>query len=231
MKTPSPSLLIRSLPLLLGGAFFLSPVSAGEYDPGFPAKQVLPATPIDTGFYFDGFGGVLFLDDLSGTGSANVAADFDTGWIAGGALGYHLTPALAIELEGATGEADLDGLAVNGIHRANASGDLTYSQVTVNLIYEFGPHNPVTPYVGVGIGAGFADADFRYPGAVINDDDSAFLYQLIGGVKMDIGRRAEFFAEYRFGSLDEFTLQRGGGGVTFDELQSHQAVFGVQIKF
>ena len=44
-----------------------------------------------------------------------------------------------------------------------------------------GPDNPITSCLGVGIGAGFADADFTYPGARINDDDSAFLYQFIGG--------------------------------------------------
>jgi len=223
-------ILKTTLLALLAGAILAPLTDAGDWSPS--PKQVLTSTPVDTGFYFEGFGGVLFLDDLSGTGSANVAAEFDTGWIAGGALGYEVTPALSIELEGVTGEADLEGLAVNGIRMGSAaSGELTYSQVAVNLIYEIGPQNPITPYVGVGIGAGFADADFAYPGARIHDDDAAFLYQFIGGVKMDIGPRAELFAEYRFGSLDEFTLQRGGGGVTFDELLSHQALFGVQIKF
>ncbi len=214
---------------LLGGVSLSSPADAGDYS--LPSKSVITSSPVDTGFYFEGFGGVLFLDDINGVGATTIDAEFDTGWIAGGTLGYELTPALSLEIEGASGEADLDGLGVNGIRQGAFSGDLSYSQVAINLIYEFGPENRITPYVGVGIGAGFADADFTYAGGRVNDDDAAFLYQLIGGVKMDLSPRAELFAEYRFGSLDEFTLRSGGGGVTFDELQSHQAVVGVQIKF
>lgn len=222
------------LPLLAASiatatALLASTVVAGDY--ASSGKELVSYPSDETGFYFEGFGGALFLDDISGTGADRIDAGFDTGWIAGGALGYQLTPALSLELEGATGEADLDSFAVNGANVAAFSGDLAFTQATVNLIYEFGPENRITPYVGVGIGAGFADADFVYPGTRINDDDTAFLYQAIGGVKIDLGPRTEFFAEYRFGSLDEFSLQRGGGAVVFDELQSHQALFGVQIKF
>ncbi len=225
-----PSLILKSSLLALLGGVFLSPLAnAGDYS--LPSKAVIVTSPVETGFYFEGFGGVLFLDDINGTGAATIDAEFDTGWIAGGTLGYELTPALSLEIEGASGQADLDGLGVNGTRQGVFSGDLTYSQVAINLIYEFGPDNRITPYVGVGIGAGFADADFAYTGGRVNDDDSAFLYQLIGGVKMDLSPRAELFAEYRFGSLDEFTLQTGAGGVTFDELQSHQVAVGVQIKF
>jgi len=232
MKTkPSTFSFSRLFALLaMGSAALASASIAGDYLPS-GKNPLSAASPVETGFYFEAFGGALFLDDLSGTGSAGIDAGFDSGWIGGGALGYQLTPALSLEIEGATGEADLDSLAVNGANVAGFSGDLTYSQATVNLIYEFGPQNRITPYAGVGLGAGFADADFVYPGARINDDDSAFLYQLIGGVKVDLGPRTEFFAEYRFGSLDEFTLQRGAGSVVFDELQSHQVLFGVQIKF
>jgi len=227
MKTP----LLHHL-LLVGGISLLLPTpgTAGE-----PASSHLPQpvhnAPASTGFYFEGFGGVLFLDDLSGHGGARLDAEFDTGWLAGGTLGYALMPGLSLEVEGVTGEADLEGLSINGNRSRSFSGDLGYTQVAVNLIYEFGPQNPITPYVGFGIGAGFADADFHYSGSRLNDDDAAFLYQFIGGVNMDIAPNAKFFAEYRFGSLDEFTLGRSGGGVTFDELESHQALFGVQITF
>ncbi|MEX2580654.1 MAG: outer membrane beta-barrel protein [Verrucomicrobiales bacterium] len=227
-----PRLLKTSLLAFFGGILLSPAANAGDYYSPSAKQQVLPPAPVDTGFYFKGFGGILFLDDIHGTGSANIAADFDSGWIAGAALGYELTPALSIELEGATGEADIDALVVNGARIGAFSGDLDYSQIAVNLIYEFGPQNPITPYVGVGLGAGFADLDVAFPGTRFNDDDAAFLYQLIGGVNVDLGPRTELFAEYRFGSLDEFTLQRGGvGRVTFDELQSHQALLGVKIKF
>ena len=222
-------ILKSSLLALFGGVFFSPLANAGDYSP--PSKTIVASPPVETGFYFEGFGGVLFLDDITGRGAAAIDAEFDTGWVAGGTLGYELTPSLSLEIEGASGEADLDGLGVNGIRQGAFSGDLGYSQVAINLIYEFGPDNRITPYVGVGIGAGFADADFAYTGGRVNDDDSAFLYQLIGGVKMDLSPRAELFAEYRFGSLDEFTLQTGAGDVTFDELQSHQVAVGVQIKF
>ncbi|MDF1754571.1 MAG: outer membrane beta-barrel protein [Verrucomicrobiales bacterium] len=217
-----------SITVLFSTILLFSPVFAGEYLP--PAKGVTYSPPVDTGFYFEGFGGTLFLDDLQGTGVADVSAEFDTGWLAGGTLGYQLSPGLSVEVEGATGGADLDGFALNGTN-FGYSGDLTYSQVAVNLIYEFRPRRMFSPYVGVGVGAGFADADFTSPAFRINDDDAAFLYQVIGGARLEITPQASFFAEYRFGSLDEFTLQGTGGGVTFDELQSHQVALGFQFNF
>lgn len=228
MKTPL-------LPnLLLAGAISLLLPNAGIAGDSYLPQPSSPiqTAPTSTGFYFEGFGGLLFLDDLSSGGGARVDAEFDTGWLAGGTLGYSLMPGLSLEVEGLTGEADLEGISINGNRSRSFSGDLGYTQIAVNLIYEFGPQNPITPYLGFGIGTGFADADLRYAGSRIDDDDAAFLYQFIGGVKMDIAPNARFFAEYRFGSLDEFTLNRtGGGGVTFDELESHQALFGVQITF
>jgi len=227
-----PSLLTPLLFALVGGIFLAPGIRAGDYGlPGKNAKDVLPEPPVETGFYFEGFGGALFLDDLTGHGSADVNAGFDTGWFAGGAIGYEVTPNLSLEIEGATGEGDLDSLSINGTPMPTFRGDLDYSQVAANLIYEFGPQNRITPYLGVGLGAGFADASFVYPGNRISDDDGAFLYQFIGGVTIDLGPRSEFFAEYRYGSLDEFTLQRAGGGVTFDDLDSHQALVGVSIEF
>ncbi|MDF1812399.1 MAG: outer membrane beta-barrel protein [Verrucomicrobiales bacterium] len=226
MKTNRKSRL--SIAALFSTAFLFSPVFAGDYYP--PAKQVQYSEPVDTGYYFEGFGGMLFLEDINGSGAANVTAGFDTGWMAGGTLGYQFAPGLSIEIEGATGEADLDSYAVNGTNFAY-SGDLNYSQIAVNMIYEFRPNRIFSPYVGFGIGAGFAEADFVSPGFRIDDDDAAFLYQFIGGARLKINTNSSFFAEYRYGSLGELSLQGSGGGVTFDELQSHQAVIGFQFNF
>lgn len=213
---------------LAGLALFSANIQLRAGDPYISST----ATPADTGFYFEGFGGVLFLDDLENTGGGTqIGAEFDTGWLAGGTAGYRLTPALSIELEGAYGEADLESFSVNGIRQGGFDGDLGFSQAVVNLIYECGPQNSVTPYLGFGIGAGFADADFSYGSNHISDDDSALYYQFIGGVKMDISANAKLFAEYRYGTLDEFSLRHGSGSIDFDELNAHQALFGIEIQF
>jgi len=196
-------------------------------------ETYLPSAPPshDTGFYFDGFGGILFLEDLAGYGSATVDAEFDTGYLAGGTIGYELTHALSIELEGATGAADLESLAINGRKLSSFDGDLQLTQAAVNLILELENNSGITPYVGFGIGGGFADVDFRYPGNSISDDDASLFYQFIGGVNLELNSTMSLYAEYRYGTLDELELQRGGGSVTFEELTSHQAKVGLQVKF
>jgi len=206
---------------------------------GVPLTQAGEIVPVDPapaigGFYADGFGGVLFLDDLTGTGSANIDAEFDTGWLAGGAFGYAFAPTnmgtFAVEIEGAYGEGDIDTLMVNGVNQSGVDGDLGLTQVAANFLYHFG-HGALQPYVGFGIGAGFVNGDFQYGGNAIDDDDSALYYQFIGGASLALSEMMSLFVEYRYGTLDEFDLVRGGGSVEFDDLNAHQAIVGLSVKF
>ncbi len=234
MNFPTLKTSFFALSALAGGVVLTSPAHAGD-----SAKAVVPSSPVmtpaavDSGFTFEGFGGLLFLGDLEGgDGSRRVDAGFDTGWLAGGAVGYALTPALSIEIEGAHGQADVDRLAFGGRGLGDFYGDVTLTQVAANLIYEFGPDNAITPYVGFGLGAGFLDADFGGAGNRFDDSDTALYYQFIGGVSVDLNPGARLFAEYRFGTMDEFELSSGGGaGVSFDELNAHQALVGIEITF
>ena len=149
----------------------------------------------------------------------------------GVALGNLLTPSLSIEVEGAYGQSDVDRLSVNGRNQGSADGDLGLAQVMVNVIYEFGPQQAISPYLGVGLGAGLLDGDLRYAGQRIDDSDAAFMIQFIGGVSVDLNPNTRFFTEYRYGLVDEFELSRGGSAVRFDDLDSHQLLFGVEIAF
>lgn len=193
-----------------------------------------PVTP-SAGFYAEAFGGVSFFDDLSGTGGAALDADFDTGWTAGGTFGHAFAPGpmgyFAMEIEGAYGQSDLDGLAINGNTIQDVDGDLGMTQTAVNFLYHFDRGGMLVPYVGAGIGAGFVNADFQYPGVALDDEDAAFYYQFIGGVSLVLNEKTSLFAEYRYGTMEEFELDRAGGSVVFDELAAHQAIFGVRIRF
>ena len=120
-----------------------------------------------SGFYIGAEGG---LNWLLNTTIANQSVSPQTGWAAGGKVGYDFVGP-RVELE--------------GIYRSNNTGNAFFSgnrgfvsqinQVSAmaNLLYDFAPGSTITPYVGAGAGVAFVDGDgslsstqFAYQGII-----------------------------------------------------------------
>ncbi|TDP46946.1 OmpA family protein [Zavarzinia compransoris] len=85
------------------------------------------------------------------------------------------------------GKLTLDGSPSAAIR---AEGDTGLLAVLGNVIYEYENSSTFTPYVGLGLGAGWVFAD--------GGNDAGFAYQGIAGAKVGLGDGLAAFVDYRY---------------------------------
>jgi opacity protein-like surface antigen len=126
-----------------------------------------------SGFYVGAEGGLNWL--LNSTIN-NQSVSPQTGWAAGGVIGYDFVGP-RVELEGM--------YRSNNTTQAFASGNRglvsSINQVSAmaNLLYDFSPGSTITPYVGAGAGVAFVDGDSSL-------GSTAFAYQGIVGLGWNV---------------------------------------------
>jgi len=119
-----------------------------------------------------------------GTGPFNATTNtgFNTGWAAGGFIGYDFVgPRVEIEAlyHDNQGSANSTIPIVGvGILRGFSNIDVQQTAVMANLYYDFFANQTFTPYVGAGAGIAF----IKTQDALINSSDTEFAYQAIVGV-------------------------------------------------
>lgn len=158
----------------------------------FGASAADPAGP------YVGLGGGLHMprnSDLS-VGANARTADFDSGFLALGTLGYKFAEGLRLEGELGWREADVDNFSGT----AWTGSQKTWSTMA-NLLYDFETESSVTPYLGAGLGlswVGWKD-NFRGPTTpVFEGTDKEFTWQGIGGIGVAATDALKFFLEYRY---------------------------------
>jgi OOP family OmpA-OmpF porin len=147
--------------LLVAAAALVLPVAAN-------AQTAYP------GFYIGAEGGLNWLLN-------NNSYQMDTGWAAGGKLGYDFVGP-RVELEGLyhsnTGTGNV--LFPGGV--ANVRGRIDQVSVMANLLYDFMPTSSFTPFIGAGAGIAFVDSTIQG----CNMCSTQFAYQGIIGVAWNI---------------------------------------------
>jgi outer membrane protein OmpA-like peptidoglycan-associated protein len=149
--------------LLVAAAALVLPVAANA--------QTGTAYP---GFYIGAEGGLNWLLN-------NNSYQMDTGWAAGGKLGYDFVGP-RVELEGlyhsntGTGNVFFPG----GV--ANVRGRIDQVSVMANVLYDFMPTSAFTPFIGAGAGIAFVDSTIQG----CNMCSTQFAYQGIIGVAWNI---------------------------------------------
>jgi OOP family OmpA-OmpF porin len=147
--------------LLAAAAALVLPVAAQAQSP-------------QPGFYIGAEGGLNWLLN-------NQSYIMDTGWAAGGKLGYDFVGP-RVELEGVyhsnTGTGNV--LFPGGV--ANVRGRIDQVSVMANLLYDFMPASTFTPYIGAGAGIAFVDTTIQG----CNMCSTQFAYQGILGVAWNI---------------------------------------------
>lgn len=146
------------------------------------------------GWYIGGFGGANFMDVDKDNG---ISIDMETGYYAGGCIGYKFSSPLRLEGEVAYRRNNFDKAKFEG-DKYGLSGNLTTWTYMANLYYDFDMGCAFTPYLGVG--AGYADTK----GTVKIEDvkgkgrDDGFAYQGIAGVSYALCENVDLGLEYRY---------------------------------
>jgi opacity protein-like surface antigen len=161
--------------------------------------------------------------------------DFDAGLHVGVALGYRLSPSVAMELE--TGVLWNSVNEINGNNFSNVGGSADFYQIPVlaNVVYT--PlHGAFSPFIGVGVGEVTAIFDSSHlplfgPGTGYSDTDFVFAYQATAGFKYAVNERLDLGLAYQF--LDAARNDWSDHGVPFEtgDVRTHSIMATLTWRF
>jgi outer membrane protein OmpA-like peptidoglycan-associated protein len=172
------------------------------------AAAVLAALPAaghaqslqNPGFYIGAEGGVSWMLNTSGnatltsrvlSGSATTNISPNTGWAAGGMIGYDFVGP-RVELEGLyrdnTATATINGFG------GSIGADFNQTSVMANILYDFFAGQIITPYVGAGAGIAFQNLSVSGGSA----SSTQFAYQGIIGVGYHFSEQLRLNLEGRY---------------------------------
>ena len=189
-------------------------------------SPALAAAPDREGWYATALAGVNFMSDqsleFSGVetpGSAN--ASLDSGFLAGAALGYGLTPNWRVELEFTYQSVDHDGL-MDPSGTALAEGNFASTGLALNGLYEFNAFGSDRARTYVGLGAVWlteVDIDFEQPEGELSYSGDDFGLQILAGARYDFSDRLFVDAGLRYLAASSIQLdgeQGAAGRITAD---------------
>lgn len=195
-------------------------------------------------WYVEGnIGPSFFADsDWTDTGPGVSAAGevtFDTGLMASGAIGMHLTSNLRVEGEVSWRQADLDefsvtslqGVAVGGT--ANADGEASALGFMLNGWYDFNTGTPWVPFVGGGVGLAEVSAEIDSVGGVatsFDESETVFAYQFGGGVAYRFTPNLALTLSYRYFATEDPEFE-SGAFTDEAEFSSHTVAVGGRVQF
>jgi opacity protein-like surface antigen len=177
-----------SLPLV---SFSGVAARAADADPYVPSE--VAAT---SGFYLRGDAGASFLNWSGGTD--------DTSWVAGGGFGYRFNDYFRADLTGDW----------SGNYSIAPGAKLDTAIVLGNVYFDWKNDSMFTPYVGAGIGYGWAS------GAGFNDSEG-IAAGLAAGVSVDMTTNLALDVGYRFRDIM----------ISGDDPMEHQVTAGIRFKF
>lgn len=208
MKRPTTTAVLGTLTLAIMGA------AGGQ------------AAHADDSNYISIFGGLNSLDDTSiSSPTGSIGSDFDEGFGVGIAVGrwFDARQHWRAEVELSYRENDIDRLGA-----ARGRGEVNALAYMVNGYYDFRPGERVQPYVGVGVGIAEIDAENVGIGSArLDDDDSVFAYQFIGGLGYQLTDRVDLFGELRYLGSEDPELD---GGRELD-YESANVLAGLRFRF
>lgn len=186
--------------------------------------------------------------------------EFDTGYFVSGAYGWRLDNGLRLEAELSYSSADVDthtdvqagGAALGGADAAvlisgsdplgvtvadlvaDGRGDISNFAVMANAYYDFAmPDSPFAFYVGGGLGFSNVTVEYRPSDVgIVDDDETAFAYQVMAGGAYRFSDNAEWYAGYRYRATEDVSLDVDLVPATLDiENQSNIIETGIRFYF
>lgn len=188
------------------------------------------AQQVTTGPYLSLGAGPQWLNDAKTTGSTtNTTYRFDTGWTAIGALGYGLGNGFRVE-----GEFGYRHSNVSSASTGSASGSVKALDFMANGLYDFNLGWPVTPYLGVGVGAARVSANnLTVPGSTstINDSALEFAYQGMAGLTYAINQNLKVDLGYRYFRTTDPEYHVGSGGTVRSQYRDNTLLISFRWEF
>ena len=188
---------------------------------GFTALILIIATPCaalaESGWYAQATFGANLLDDqeiaytdAAGTASAN--ASFDTGFIAGGAVGYRYDGGWRSEVEVQYRTSPLDSVDIPGVGSFD-DGDYSSLMVGLNAYYDFAPSG--TDRFSWFAGAGLAwlqevDIDFETTAGEQSYSADELGFQLLLGARYDLSDTWYLMSDLRYLSVNSIDMSGEG---------------------
>lgn len=113
------------------------------------------------------------------------------------------------------------------------SGQAEVMSIMKNLVIDIHtPNSNFQPYVGVGIGYAYVNADFNRESGLVLSNASTFAWQPMGGVNIKLTPRSNFFVEYRYFSTLDLELKLNdvvtNDGRIYD---AHNMFMGLRFEF
>lgn len=167
--------------------------------------QAQDAAPRD-GFYVRAAAGISFASDLEQdlTFSPSVlfadtppnaqVLDFDSGFVAGGAIGFDYADGIRTELEYRYMTTSIDSVVQSGGVGGSqtltpANDDFNTQLLMTNVFYDFRNSSRLTPFVGIGVGGAFTENEN-------GDRDAALAYQGRAGLALALNGGFSIDLEY-----------------------------------
>lgn len=147
-----------------------------------------------------------------------------------GAVGYRFNQNLRLEGEISYRNNDYKE-SIPGL--INLTGDAKTTNFMVNAWYDFTNSSPITPYLGGGIGISRGELKLKEAawGIDESDSDTAFVWQLGGGVAFDIAENIALTADYRYIDTADFTFKDSTGASAKVDYRAHEIRFGARYSF
>jgi OmpA-OmpF porin, OOP family len=141
-------------------------------------------------------------DTIEGLGPVRV--QFNPGYNVGARGGYQLGP-WRFEEEYSYRR---NGVAEYGESTNGVSGNRHTNSIMTNVIYDLNTGWPITPHIGVGIGAMNVFDGLKVPnrGLMFNDSSWQFAYQAIAGLRYEINPVLALDFDYRYLATTESTF-------------------------
>lgn len=228
------ALALVTLPALAqaGGEIVIPAPSPPGPVPVAPAPAPAPAPVVESegGPYGAVYGGASWLEDAhvdSDVLGEDGESDFDTGWIAGGALGYAFggeTVEPRAELDFSYRTHDIDEFQLGG-SSSDPGGDLSTISGLANVWVDVPVTERLKPYAGGGLGAAHVTLDTDD----VDDGDTVFAWQLGAGVAYQFTPRVAATADYRWFNTEDPSFQ--DDGETEVDYGTHNALLGLRFLF
>jgi opacity protein-like surface antigen len=191
----------------------------------------------NNGLYLELQGGGSFFEDsdisLIGVGSGNV--EFETGFTAGGAIGFRIFEMLRLEAHGSYRQADFDHVEIGGMSVDTSGGFAGAGAFLGNAYFDIPLPLPIKPYVGGGAGVAIFSADVNGSTVDVDDEDVNFAWNVMGGFFVPIFRHLELDVRYRYitgedPEVDADLLGLGAGTIQSD-FEAHELVGALRVVF
>lgn len=195
-----------ALPVLLVVVFA---VAGTSYAQPYPTQPYPTSGPL----YFGVFGGYVAPQNMTWdfkTSSASVDLSLDGSGMAGLKFGYILPQARALAFEFEWNYMFQQNIPTQVVSGVTESGNVALSNFLVNLILRY-PEGKIHPYVGGGIGGSsmnIQDTEVRGVNVFVsNETATAFAWQLLAGVNVELAPNLSADLQYRyFGTDPSFSL-------------------------